>query len=485
MEHPRTEPRYNTRMLTRFKVSGFKNLVDVDVRFGPFTCIAGANGVGKSNLFDAIKFLGLTAKGTLKDAALAVRGGETGQGAIRNLFHRFGDTQNEKIIFAADFTPQSLVVDELGNENSSEYERLRYKIELMYKNDRNNSVLLANEELYGLESISLGDREHFFEKRLILPTFHNVPKNIYKIGNEIITLPHKSDKSVLSAMTVTLFGEKAIVVSRGELLSWRVLQIEPSSIRNPLSENNDVPRVLSDTGAHLAATLHRIAQDYRNEDGNPDPERIYAQATSRLHALIGGDVQSIRVDDDDKRELYTLYLTDRNGTEHPARSLSDGTLRFLALITLWLDPEATGVFCIEEPENGIHPARLPALVRLLQDIAVNPEYPTGPDNPLRQVIVVTHSPEFVKLVPEDSLLLARTRDAVTPEGVRYSRAEFVPLANTWRVTPEMLPTEVASRNELLAYLNPSVMSAYDDEDPDTKRVMDRPDLQSLLSLARE
>ena len=39
-------------MLTRFKVSGFKNLVDTDVRFGPFTCIAGANGVGKSNLFD-------------------------------------------------------------------------------------------------------------------------------------------------------------------------------------------------------------------------------------------------------------------------------------------------------------------------------------------------------------------------------------------------------------------------------------------------
>ena len=43
-------------MLTRLKVDGFKNLVGVDVRFGPFTCIAGANGIGKSNLFDAIHF---------------------------------------------------------------------------------------------------------------------------------------------------------------------------------------------------------------------------------------------------------------------------------------------------------------------------------------------------------------------------------------------------------------------------------------------
>ena len=32
-------------MLTRLKVNGFKNLVDVDVRFGPFTCVAGVNGV--------------------------------------------------------------------------------------------------------------------------------------------------------------------------------------------------------------------------------------------------------------------------------------------------------------------------------------------------------------------------------------------------------------------------------------------------------
>ncbi len=56
-------------MLTRLKVSGFKNLVGVDVRFGPFTCIAGPNGSGKSNLFDAIIFLSALASDTVMNAA--------------------------------------------------------------------------------------------------------------------------------------------------------------------------------------------------------------------------------------------------------------------------------------------------------------------------------------------------------------------------------------------------------------------------------
>ena len=60
-------------LLTRLQVKGFKNLVDVDVRFGPFTCIAGANGIGKSNLFDAIFFLSALAEIPFLDAAMSVR----------------------------------------------------------------------------------------------------------------------------------------------------------------------------------------------------------------------------------------------------------------------------------------------------------------------------------------------------------------------------------------------------------------------------
>src|SRR5829696_1955968 len=101
-------------MLTRLKVSGFKNLVDVDVRFGPFTCIAGANGVGKSNLFDAIKFLSALADHSLIEAALSVRdeGGRTAD--VRSLFHRVGDTYAPQMFFEAEMIIPKDGFDDLG-----------------------------------------------------------------------------------------------------------------------------------------------------------------------------------------------------------------------------------------------------------------------------------------------------------------------------------------------------------------------------------
>jgi predicted ATPase len=62
-------------MLTRLKVSGFKNLMDVDVSFGPFTCLIGPNGSGKSALLDALAFLGAVASDqTLAEAARTAAG---------------------------------------------------------------------------------------------------------------------------------------------------------------------------------------------------------------------------------------------------------------------------------------------------------------------------------------------------------------------------------------------------------------------------
>ena len=210
---------------------------------------------------------------------------------------------------------------------------------------------------------------------------------------------------------------------------------------------------------------------------------MYCQVANRLSGLIG-DVDTVYVDDDQKRELLTLVMRDFHGTPCPARALSDGTLRFLALTVLEMDVRHSGLLCLEEPENGIHPERVAAMLRLLQDICTDTEDVVDLDNPLRQVLVNTHSPSVVCLVPDDSLVLA------CPDG--SGGVTFACLAGTWRTAQVPVP-RVVTKGELLAYLNPHgvARAAAADADEGTgraapanssrrRRVMDRADLTPLF-----
>ena len=79
-------------------------------------------------------------------------------------------------------------------------------------------------------------------------------------------------------------------------------------------------------------------------------------------------------------------------------------------------------------------------------------YPSRRNNPLRQVIVNTHSPAVVHLVPPESLLIAETEQAIRDDK-RFQKAVFRWLPNTWR--SEASPEERAvMKGRLLYYLNP-------------------------------
>ena len=104
-----------------------------------------------------------------------------------------------------------------------------------------------------------------------------------------------------------------------------------------------------------------------------------------------------------------------------------------------------GLLCFEEPENGIHPGRIGAMVRLLGDIAVDPELPVGEDNPLRQVVVNTHSPKLFAAVPPADLIYFRSTKY--GDGGAVLTRPAAP-AGTWRtrvgadgnpVTPPLAP----------------------------------------------
>jgi predicted ATPase len=260
--------------------------------------------------------------------------------------------------------------------------------------------------------------------------------------------------------------------------SWRLLQLEPSALRRP--DTFEAKSSLGADGAGLPATLYRLAQrDRSNGARGPAGSRVYTQVACRLAELIE-DVQGVEIDRDEKRQLLTLRVRQRDGTSHPAMALSDGTLRFLALTVLELDPETTGLICLEEPENGIHPERIPAMLQLLQDIAVDTEEPVGHDNPLRQVVVNTHSPAVVGEVPEESLLMAELFEQ-DHNGRRFKGARFCALADTWRAK---LGVPAVSKGKLLAYLNPHLppeirLGGSRPSALRSRRVVDREDVAQL------
>jgi len=490
-------------MLTRLKVSGFKNLVDVDVRFGPFTCVAGANAVGKSNLFDAIRFLSALANDTLINAALAVRdeGGRTSN--ARSLFHRAGNEYADEMSFEAEMIIPREGSDDLGQKARAKITLLRYTLVLTYRVDDNlpslGALAITQERL---EHISLGAAS----KSLQFPHTANVWRKSVVQGRSTapfisadtdqeghrVVRRHQDGtggmpKSFLAASlprtvlsTVNAAESPTALLARREMQSWRLLQLEPSALREP--DPFTTPPGLGMDGSHLAATLSFLARSHQRING--ETTWVYDQIAARLSELID-DVYAVNVDRDERRELLTLEVTDRHGTIHPARSLSDGTLRFLALAVLELDPQASGLICLEEPENGIHPARIPAMLQLLQDIATDVESPVGLDNPLRQVIVNTHSPAVVMQVPDSSLVVAELKEIVR-EGRRFKGARFSWLPETWRQNADP-DTPPVARGELLAYLNPALSNDQPSrlqrgKSKAVRRVVDRPDVQMMLPL---
>lgn len=87
---------------------------------------------------------------------------------------------------------------------------------------------------------------------------------------------------------------------------------------------------------------------------------------------------------------------------------------------------------MEEPENGIHPANLPAMLELVTDLAVDPSAEPDFDNPFRQVIINTHSPGVVQLCMPDDLLLADVRTKVYTHGRPVRALHLSPFRGSWR-----------------------------------------------------
>lgn len=461
-------------MLTRLEVNGFKNLVDFSLDFGPYTCIAGPNGVGKSNIFDAIRFLSLLTECTINEAALQIRNAGEDTGDIADLFCADGDGRVDRIELAAEMIVGKDVKDDFGREAEASSSFLRYEIAFRYELPSPSTgplggLILEREEL---RPIATGRAVHHlkfphskgkFRDSVVYNRRHArsgfISTQVDPGTEQAAIVVHQDGgshgrgrPSPAEGATRTIIGTEntvatpTILAARREMQSWRVLALDPAAMRRP--DRYTQPPGIAANGAHIPATLQYLA-NIAPEHGD-DAHAVFQMVSIYLSSLV--PAQMVRVVQDDVRQLLSLELEEHSGVKVRTNAISDGALRFLALAAVCESCYERGVYCIEEPENGIHPDQLAPMNRLLHNIAVEIDEPVGIENPMRQVIVITHSPYFVQLQNKDELVLAKSRMARYPSNkLTEHLMHCMPYRGTWRCVNER---EGMSLLSLQSYLKP-------------------------------
>lgn len=145
-------------------------------------------------------------------------------------------------------------------------------------------------------------------------------------------------------------------------------------------------------GSNLPWVIHDLQQKH--------PENFHNWIEHLRTALPDiEDIKTIERPEDKHRYLVLKY---RGGLQVPSWMASDGTLRLLALTLPAYLPGLTGVYLIEEPENGIHPRAVETAFQSLSSV-----YQT-------QVLLATHSPVILSMVDADKVLcFAKTETGET------------------------------------------------------------------------
>jgi len=384
-------------MLTRLEIDGFKSFADFSVDLRPFMVFVGPNAVGKSNLFDALRLLSRLAEHDLRTAVDAVRGDPA------DLFRRRCDgAACSRLWLAAEVCLPPRVRDPWGEEYDVSHTRLRYEVEIERRRDDRGlerlfvvkeaatPIVRKDDKWRALASrefqqgfLRYGRRKPLLETALDTerPLFH-----LHQDGKAGRKRPASAaEATVLSSIVNAEFP--LLFALREELRNWRFLQLDPSALRRPSSAL--AGSVLGEDGTNLASVLGRLRAETRTA---ARPDGVLAEIAGRLASLIPG-VRTVGVEEDPELREFRVKLQMRDEQPFNAPVVSDGTLRVLALLTLLYDPAHGGGICFEEPENGIHPARLQALLQALREMVTDPGAPRPDDRRVfTQILMNSHSP---------------------------------------------------------------------------------------------
>ena len=334
------------KRLNKIKIKNFKSIREAEIDLNSLNIFIGGNGVGKSNFIGVFKLLNYIIEQNLQNYI-----GKSG-GADNILY--FGRKVSESIEF-----------------------------ELFFDDSVNG---------YECTLTPTSDGGFFFEDEIIW--FHDKKSNHKK--------PYRQDLGGGSFETKLFSLSKATPYRNmadhliDDLTSWTIYHFHDTSDSSKMKQACDLEdnvRLRADAG-NIAAFLYAMGKN------NPDHFENIVDTIKQVAPFFNKfNLQPSRLN---KGKIMLEWFEKGSDKYFNASAMSDGTLRFICLATLLLQPKLPSIILLDEPELGLHPHAITVLSGLINKASKK-----------AQIIIATQSVTFVNQFEPDNLFIVDREDNQT------------------------------------------------------------------------
>ncbi|WP_353932613.1 AAA family ATPase [Okeanomitos corallinicola TIOX110] len=390
-------------MLKKLILENWKSFRYAELPLDPLTVLIGTNASGKSNVVEALEFLQRIANGENIETALA---GDKTLSSIRGgveLAARKGENE---------FSLKVLIG---GEDNDYFYNIILGSSSVIWITEESIAIdKLLNHNYLTKSIFVINPFDQTYSSKPMLPNYQGHNLDIGKYLEELpinnienpIENQDKKQKIIYEWEEQTEFGNKNLQIIINNFIlptlqNIHILNPIPSTMReySRLSEN------LESDGSNIAGVLAALPDDKKVEVENILSEYIKYLPEGDIKKVWAEPVGRLKTD-------AMLYCQEEwkpgEITEIDARSMSDGTLRFLAILTALLTRPEGSQIVIEEIDNGLHPSRAALLVKILKEIGSKRNI---------DILLTTHNPALLdafgsEIVP---FVVVAHRDSETGE----------------------------------------------------------------------
>ncbi len=341
--------------IQQLDVHGYRSFREICWKPGRLNLLVGPNGSGKSNLLRLLELIADTAKGRLANAMKP--------GGIVPLLW---DYRAPKILW-------KLRIDPVDSGRDAKEDALTLKCVLEH---------LRNTSSYQISNDSLGNWVKYERQQEKSPywIFTRDARRgmVYdqQAGN-LVPFPDADPNESLLPQISDPRTNPIPTHTKRFLEGWRVyhdVHVERGSPMR-LPATTQIAKLVEPDGSNLVSVLHTLYT------GDRDFKR---QINEGMRAGFGDQFEELVFQPAAAQQIQLAIQWKSSSQPHAGQDLSDGTLRFLFLLTVLASPDPATLIAIDEPEVGLHPSMLPIMAEYAAEAASR-----------TQVVMTSHSPVFL------------------------------------------------------------------------------------------